>query len=57
MNDRITDAAAGSAAVGGWVLFGISLAQAIQVLQIISLIAATACSVAAYIYYRKKTPR
>lgn len=54
MTNRLAEGAAGASAVGGWVLFGVSLAQAIQIAQLLSLIAATACSIAALVYYIRK---
>lgn len=51
------EVAAGAGTIGSWTLWGISLTQVNQVLQAIAFIAATACSIAAFIYYRKKTPK
>jgi len=53
--ELVKEVAAGAATAGSWTLWGISLTQVNEVLQAIAFIAATACSIAAYVYYRKKS--
>lgn len=47
--------AAGLGTAGSWTLWGISLATLNEVLQAVSLFAATCASIAAFVYYRKKS--
>jgi hypothetical protein len=54
-DDLAKEIAAGASTVGSWTLWGITLVQVNQVLQAITFIAATVCSIAAFIYYRKKS--
>lgn len=49
------EAAAGIGTASSWALWGISLTTLNSVLQAVSLLAATCASVAAFLYYRKKS--
>ena len=55
--ERLSEAAAGAATVGSWTLWGFSLTQVNQVLQAIAFLAAIACSIAGFLYYRSRTPK
>jgi hypothetical protein len=55
MNEHVKEASAAAATIGSWSLWGWSLTQVNELLTAISLIAATVASIAAFIYYRKRS--
>lgn len=55
LKEVVKEASAAVATVGSWSLWGWSLMEVNQALTALSLIAATFASIAAFIYYRKRS--